>query len=93
VLYDIIYNCKPKYYNPGDTVQRASYKTRAEAMFIVERGEIEVFTECEGNEFVLDRLHSGSIVNFRTFLMDDLIQADMRCTEGCKVLELSLETL
>ena len=32
-------------------------------IIFVERGQIEVYTECEGNEFIIDRLGPGAVIN------------------------------
>ena len=32
-------------------------------IIFVERGQIEVYTEFEGNEFVIDRLGPGAVIN------------------------------
>jgi len=37
----------------------------------LESGIIEVYTEFEGSEFVIERLFKGSIVNYRTFFMEE----------------------
>lgn len=93
VLTDIIYNMKPKYYSPGEIILKADMRSRSESMMLVEYGVIEVYTEMEFNEFVIEYLHSGSIINDRTYLTEDWIYTNMRCFIGCKVLELSIDTL
>ena len=63
----------------------------ADRLLFVELGVVEVYTESEGNEFVLDRLYSGSIINPRSFLLEDLLHVNIRCgkKEGCSILELT----
>jgi CRP-like cAMP-binding protein len=43
----------------------------ADSVYFVEDGIVEFYTKFEGNEFILERLKRGSIINFRTFFMDD----------------------
>lgn len=47
----------------------------------------------EGNEFLIDRLIPGTVINYRTFLMDDLIDVDMICVSRCKTLEMPYKKL
>ena len=62
-------------------------------MLFVEYGVLEVYTEFESNEFVIEKLQSGSCINFRSFLMEDSMSVNIRCKETCQVLMLSKETL
>lgn len=57
-------------------------------MFI-EHGMAEVYTECEGNEFIIDRLYEGSIINYRTFIMEDIMSVNIRAVENVSMLELN----
>ena len=43
----------------------------ANDVFFLEKGIIEVFTELEGNKFVMDRLGPGTVINSSTFFMED----------------------
>ena len=54
----------------------------------VESGMIEVYTELEGHEFIIERLYSGSVINYRSFFMEDIIHVNFRCKETCQILEL-----
>ena len=52
---------------------------KADKLIFVESGCIEAFTYQEGNEFIIDNLEQGSIINFRSFLLGDVINLNMRC--------------
>ena len=41
-------------------------------------GCLEVYTEFEGNDFVLEKLKPGSILNYRSILTDDRMQVKVR---------------
>ena len=56
-----------------------------EAIIFVNQGVLEVFTEVDGSEFVLDRLHPGSCLNYRTFFREDSMDVNVRCLENCKL--------
>ena len=75
---------EPKYYNKGEYV--CKIKEVGDTLIIIEKGEIDIKTEMEGNEFMIDRLIPGTVINFRTFLLDDLMDVDMVCVSGCKIL-------
>lgn len=51
---------------------------------------VELYTEFEGNEFILERLPSGSIINQRVLFMEDLMYVNIRASkaEGAHILEL-----
>jgi len=61
-------------------------------MWIVENGHCEVYTEFEGNEFILERLYQGSVINYKTFFMDDLMTVNIRCGSYVNILELTAES-
>ena len=44
----------------------------------MQSGMIEVYTEFEGKEFVIERLFKGSIVNYRTFFMQESGSVSLR---------------
>ena len=43
----------------------------ADELYFLQSGMIEVYTEFEKKEFVIERLFKGSIVNYRTFFMEE----------------------
>ena len=43
----------------------------ADELYFLQSGIIEVYTEFEHKEFVLERLFRGSIINYRTFFMEE----------------------
>jgi CRP-like cAMP-binding protein len=61
---------KPKYYEKGDVLMKPD--DVSDSIFFIEEGVVEVYTLFEGNIFVLDRLYRGSVMNYRTFFIDDL---------------------
>jgi hypothetical protein len=46
-------------------------------MFIICDGVCEVRTQCEGNEFIIEHLGAGSIINHNAFFLEDLIYFDI----------------
>ena len=92
-VYEILFNFNTELLWEGQHVLIANDWNIADKLIIVERGEIEVYTFFEGNEFVIDYLYSGSIINYRSFLMQDRVQINMRCTKQTIIQELSQDTL
>ena len=43
----------------------------ASAMFIIQSGLVEIITEVDGVEFVIERLARGSVINHNSFLLHD----------------------
>ena len=70
---------KLKIYQKDAIIQKTS-ELPLSVMFI-ERGCVEVYTSFEGNEFVLDRLYPGSIINYRAVLFQDFVYVNYRAKE------------
>ena len=68
-LYDIIYSLETQRKAKGEILQRRG--DDADELYFLQSGIIEVYTEFEGKEFVIERLFRGSIVNYRTFFMEE----------------------
>ena len=47
-------------------------------MIFVVNGVLEVYTEFEGNEFVIEKLKPGSILNYRNIFTDDKMKVKVR---------------
>ena len=59
----------------------------------MERGQIEVYTEFEGNEFVIERLGPGAVINQKAFFVGDKMQVSMRTGINSSIFELHKDTL
>ena len=49
---------------------------------------LEIYTQFEGNEFMIEKLHAGSAVNHRAYFMQDPMAVNARCTQQTRLLEL-----
>ena len=49
-----------------------------DALFIVEHGCMEIFTEFDGNEFIIDRLPAGSVLNHHVVFTEDSMVVNIR---------------
>ena len=59
----------------------------------VEQGTVQVFTEFEGNEFILENLEQGSVINPRAFFVEDLMYVSIRCSSHCTLWTLDHQTM
>ena len=50
----------------------------ADELYFLESGIIEVYTVFEEREFVIERLFKGSIINYRTFFMEEKGAVNLR---------------
>ena len=62
-----------------DTVVLAEEAT-ANCLYFIEEGILEIYTSFENNEFVLETLYPGSVVNHRAFFMSDQMYLNIRCS-------------
>ena len=69
IFNKILYSLKMKLYNNGDEVLKLDQEI--DKIIFVVSGCLEVYTEFEGNEFVLEKLKPGSILNYRNILLQD----------------------
>ena len=65
----------------------------SDAVYFIEDGEIEVYTTFEKNEFVLETLYRGSVINQRAIFMQDTMYVNMRCAADVKLLKLEHNTM
>ena len=63
------------------------------SIYFIEEGTVEVWTSFEGNEFRMDTLGPGSVINYRSVFLRDNMYVEMRAITEVKVLQLKLETL
>lgn len=65
----------------------------SDSIFFIEEGVVEVYTLFEGNIFVLDRLYRGSVMNYRTFFIDDLNYIYAQCKTSALILHINSATI
>jgi len=60
---------------------------------MVTDGQLEIFTYFEGNEFIIEYLDIGCILNYRSFLLEDNVCIYARCTMQTVISEITKEKL
>lgn len=71
------------------------YKERdiIEEMYIVQDGCLEVYTECEGNEFVIVKLERGSMLNQNILFNGDSMTVKVRASKSTVIYMLTCKKL
>lgn len=68
-----------------ETFDRGSYlfkeKERSNAMFIVKNGICEISVQIENQNFTIERLYRGSVINHRSFLIADTSDISCKCSQ------------
>mmetsp|Transcript_30927 Transcript_30927/g.47301 ORF Transcript_30927/g.47301 Transcript_30927/m.47301 type:complete len:88 (-) Transcript_30927:50-313(-) len=83
-MHDLIYNIDYKVFDEGELILKEGEPINN--VLFIEFGVVEVYTEFDGHEFIIDRLYSGSIINALAYLMEDIMYVNMRSKERCKML-------
>lgn len=76
IFHKILYSFESKFYESGDII--IAQGDIVDKVIFVVNGELEIFTEFEGNEFVFETLKPGSILNYRNIFTDDKMQVSVR---------------
>ena len=76
-MFELLYGMKRLNFEHGQMILKEK-EDNTSSLYIVESGCAEVYTEFEGNYFVIDRLYRGSIINHRAFLMDGIQYVNVR---------------
>lgn len=87
VLYDLMFSLQPCSFEKDKVVLKE--EESADTLSFIEDGVIEVYTNFEGKEFVLETLYKGSAINHRTFFMKDQSYLNFRCQTDVKLLQLT----
>ena len=87
-FHHAMYILKSNFWEPGKILLKAGDDTNS--FIIVEHGSIELYSEFEGNEFILEKLPAGSIINPRVLFMEDRMYVNVRANKetGAHTLEL-----
>ena len=87
-FHHAMYILKPSFWEPGKIILKEGDDTNS--FIIVEHGGVEIYAEFEGNEFIIEKLPSGSIINSRVLFMEDRMYVNIRAspTSGAHILEL-----
>ena len=60
---------------------------------IIADGSVEVLTTFESNDFILDKLGRGTVLNSRNFFKKEIVTVTFRCAKDCTIYSLDHESL
>ena len=80
-IRDLNYKLEKKLINHGEMIQIEG-QVAGGILFVVS-GVVEAFTECDGHEFILDWLYRGSVINHRSFFIEDTVKVNYRAKGLC----------
>ena len=83
-----MFNLQSKRCEEGAIVLAA--EQNANSVLFIEYGIIALFTTFEGNEFEIERLNRGSVINHNAFFMQDQMYVDIKALTEVKILELTI---
>ena len=67
LIYDIIFSLQQENKERDAIVLQTN--DQADKIYFIEEGSIELYTMFEGNEFIIERLERGSVLNHRAFFI------------------------
>lgn len=67
-IYDVMFTLTKRFCEKGEIIQNVGED--ATTMYILLNGTIELYTQFEEHNFVLERLWNGSVMNYRTFFQE-----------------------
>ena len=91
LFHKILFSFAPRFIEIGNLLLKEGDKV--ESIFIVQSGTLEIYASFEGNEFIIEKLHRGSVLNYRVIFNGDEMHAGVRATQNTHLLELSAAKL
>ena len=86
ILFDLIFSLKSISIDKDQPVLNVFDPVNS--IYFIEEGTVEVWTSFEGNEFRMDTLGPGSVINYRSVFLRDQMYVEMRAITEVKVLNL-----
>jgi CRP-like cAMP-binding protein len=87
ILNQLVYTTPCRQYDAGQLIFKPGDPMNT--IQLIEDGMVETFIYFEGSKFVLDRLYSGSVLNYRNlFLDDEPTQVYAQCMRSSYIIEL-----
>ena len=87
VIHEILYSLESRDFEDGQIIKRINEPIHS--IYFVASGSVEVVSEFDGHEFVIDCLGEGSVINENSFLIEDTSRVNLRCKQYCTLLSLN----
>ncbi len=75
-IHDLMYNMELKHYSAGEILQKPG--DIEQHLIFIQDGCVEVYLELDGNKFAFERLYRGSIINYRSWFMENKAEVNIR---------------
>ena len=84
ILFDLIFSLDSKNIDKDQPVLNVFDPITS--IYFIEEGTVEIWTSFEGNEFRIDTLGPGSVINYRSVFLRDQMYVEIRAITEVKVL-------
>lgn len=91
ILHKLLYGMRTLFFEKDSFILKQGDFT--DRILFIESGTAEVLTEFESNEFVIERLGQGAVINRKAFWVNDLMQVYIKCVTNTSVLYLDAKVL
>lgn len=83
---------KPRSLEEGSYLYRLNQNS--DEMYVIQSGYVEISHKLDkGEEFTIERLYRGSIINHNSFIMNDGIDTDAKCKTAVSLYYMNISTL
>ena len=88
---ELIFNMEREEIQAGHLLCKKNEK--ATKLFLIQSGHVDIMTTYDAKElpFIIERLQRGSIINHRSFMVNDEIDTDYLCKDKVSVYSLTTE--
>lgn len=78
IFHEIMFNFNQETFDKGTNL--FVEKDRSDKMFVIKSGILEITVKVEGFNMAVERLYRGSVLNHRSFLVNDISDTRAYCT-------------
>lgn len=86
MFHDLYFMLKSRFIDTNEHLLKENDET--DSLFILETGMLQVYTEFEGNKFIIDNLCPGSVIGHKGIFMEDTMVVNIRATRPTFLSEL-----
>lgn len=90
-IHEVLFLLEPQTHERGEALLKEG--DTCDRIILVQSGWLEVFTKSEGEEFVIERLSTSSVLNYRSFFTEDIMHVNIRALTNVQLQVLTQEAL
>jgi CRP-like cAMP-binding protein len=76
----LFFKLEPIYLDPGEVLLYEGDETNQ--LFFIEKGKLEIYIELDGQEYIIEYLGPGSVLNYTVVFMTDPMIVNIRAIES-----------